>query len=123
MSNNLSILILEKDTDLVKIVGPFLNIEGYSVFASTSIKSAIQKMENQRYSLICVDTSIGASQMNELIKQATRIGSLNSSTPIFVTTADLAFELPIDEAKKISRILTKPYTLPDLLGNIRELVA
>ena len=118
-----SILILEKNSDLVRIIGPFLNSQDYSVFATGKVSSAIKKTDNQKYDLILIDTSLGLSQIGDFLKQTTQLGALNRATSILLTTEDLDFELSIDEAKKIHKVLVKPYSLPDLLGNITELAA
>ena len=118
-----SILILEKNSDLVKIIGPFLNSQEFSVFATGKVSSAIKKMDNQKYDLILLDTSLGLAQIGDFLKQTTQLGALNRTTSVLLTTDEPDFEISIDDAKKVHKVLIKPYTLPELLGNITELAA
>lgn len=123
MSRAKFVLMLERNIDLVKVVGPFLNSQNYSTFATGNPESALKKMDNQRYDLIVIDTSLGSRQIADLIKRIAPVGSLNRTTNILVTTDDLSFELPEEQAARISKILVKPYELSDLIGNINELAS
>ncbi|MCB0421972.1 MAG: response regulator [Bdellovibrionales bacterium] len=123
MSRGKHLLILERNMDLVKIVGPFLNTQNYSTFATSNIESALKKMDNQRYDLLIIDSSIGQRQVSDLLKRIMPMGSLNRTTAILMTTNDLSFELPEEQANRITKVLLKPYDLPTILGNVNELAA
>ncbi len=117
------IIIIDNDTELCKILGSFLNTQGISVFSSASVSSALKKLDKQRYNCILIDPALKGESIESLLTHLGEIGNLNIKTPIICYSADMAVEMSIQNGKRISEVIQKPFSLEELAFKIQKVAA
>lgn len=115
-----SILIVDTDSELSKIVGAFLNSQGFRVNHVTRVRDAITKLSMQKYSAIVLEPHLSSGEHGEeVIFGAIDPSGANHKTPVVLTTNALNYELPNEILSQVQAIVTKPFQFDDLLGAIK----
>lgn len=115
MSKRGSVLLVDQDSQLVTILASFLTAQGYRAIFTTRVREAIKKLRNQKFSHVFVDPDLRPDSPSELLAEVTDPNSLNFQTPITLMTAKLNEEVKLEEAKRLSAIMQKPFTLREFL--------
>lgn len=115
-----SVLIVDRDSELVSILSSFLSLRGYRVVFTTRVREALKRLANQRFEHIFIDPILDPDNTSELFSDLMTVGTLNFKTPLTLMTFDLEYALPIPTAKRMHSILPKPFSLPELALQIHE---
>ena len=114
-----SILIVEDDPNLGKILKDYLILKGYEVTLAIDGDDGLKKFNENNYNLILVDIMMPKRDGFSLTKE---IRSFNSEIPIFFLTAKTmkeniikAFNLGADD------YLTKPFSMEELILRIKAI--
>jgi len=115
-----SILIIDEDTELARIIGLFLNLQGFRVNHTTRARDAVTKLNLQKYAVIIIDPALGENNRAEEVLTATQdAGSVNAATPFILATKAVDYEVPNNSLPKIKAVLAKPFQLDELLEALR----
>lgn len=119
MSSHGSILIVDRDPELVSILSSFLSTQGYRVVFTTRVREALKKLTNQRFDHIFVDPQLEPDKAEDLFADLMTSGSLNHKTPLTLMTFDLDYQLPMTMSKRLFSILPKPFGLAQFAQQIK----
>ena len=115
-----SVLIVDGDGELAKIIAAFLNLQGYRVNYVTRIRDAVSKLALQKYTAILLDPKLpNGERGEEVIRAAGDPGGMNSVTPFILMCKDTAYRLPNDSVRHVRGIVGKPFQFEDLLGSLQ----
>lgn len=115
-----AVLIIDDDMELARIVGLFLNLQGYRVNHTSRARDAITKLSLQKYAVILLDPDLGENNRAEEIFTAAQDPSgLNGTTPFIIVTSAVDAELPNSALQKIKAVLPKPFEFDGLLEALR----
>lgn len=115
-----SILIIDEDMELARIIGLFLNLQGFRVNHTSRARDAVTKLNLQKYAVIILDPDLGENNRAEEVLSATNDpGTLNANAPFILTTAAFDYEVPNNSLPKIKAVLAKPFKLDDLLEALK----
>lgn len=119
MTNNGSVLLIDRDSELTAILGSYLTALGYKVMFTNRVREALRKVANQRFDHIFVDPDLSPDNLLPLIEDLETNGSLNHKTPVTLMTFDLDYMVPMPHVKRISSILPKPFSLAEFAELLR----
>jgi DNA-binding response OmpR family regulator len=124
MENN-SLLIVDDDQDLSKLLASELSNAGFNVVLSTGAADANLKLANQSFRCVILDLKIGSRTGLEIAQQL-RAGksatAINKDTPIILMSGYLNTEVVEKLRPLVQKILAKPFTPIDLIEKINELL-
>lgn len=113
------ILLVEDDMNISKNLALLLVKEGYEVIAANSQKSAIQKIESERFDLVLLDISLPDGNGYAV---CTAVKRINDTPVIFLTASD-------DEMSAVTGLdlgaddyITKPFRPLELLSRIKSVL-
>jgi len=113
------ILVVEDDADIIKNLSLLLADEGYSVTAASTQRTAIEKLENERFDLMLLDISLPDGNGFAVCTASKRIGAL---PVIFLTAMG-------DEISTVTGLdlgaddyITKPFRPLELLSRIKSVL-
>ncbi len=113
------ILVVEDDLNINKNLCLLLNKEGYGAVSANNQKTAIDKLENEKFDLILLDISLPDGNGYAVCTAAKRIGDISV---IFLTASDdensvvTGFDLGADD------YITKPFRPMELLSRIKNVL-
>ena len=114
-----TVLLLEHDTDLRKVVAIMLEECGMHVFEAPSTMIAQQVIHNQTPNLLVLDFEASSDDSGDLIKQF-RNSCKNQHKAVLMTT----FKRPDDEWRRLYNpdiVIYKPYDVRYLVDCIKRL--
>lgn len=118
-----SILIVDADVELAKLIGAFLNSQGFRVNSTGRVRDAILKLSLQKYHVILLDPDLKSSGGNDkgedVLIGARDPGGMNSKTPFIIMTRSVQYSLPNHTLSQLKAILLKPFEFEDLLGAVK----
>lgn len=117
------ILLVESDSKLSSLICPFLSTQGFNTLSTHNVTKALQKTESQKYNCIIIQAELKNQKSHELLKQLSNIGNMNKQTPVLLTAQDLAYELPVSLAGRVSEMLLKPFGFDELMTKINKVCA
>lgn len=121
MTDPISILIVDDDPTLLRLLGIVLREEGYSVLSADSAEKALAMIAVTRPDLVVTDLQMG--QMNGL-DLFNAVHKNHPMLPIIILTAYGTIPDAVEATKRgVFTFLTKPYEVPDLLTEIRKALA
>lgn len=106
-----SILILDRDSELVTILSSYLSALGYRPIFTTRVREAIKKLRNQKFHHLFIDPDLKPDQIEPLIDEIQVMGNLNQNTPLTFMTSNMDIAISMDHVKRVKAILPKPFTL------------
>ncbi len=119
MGRKTSILLVDDDTQLVRLVRANLESVGYKVFAATDARSALEVLNIEMLDLIILDIMLPGLDGFELCQRIREF----TFTPIIMLTAKVedtdkvrGFKLGADD------YLTKPFNVEELLARIEAVL-
>jgi CheY-like chemotaxis protein len=117
MSERQTILIVEDDEDLRRLLRTALSLAGYDVIEAGDGLEALQRIEDAPPRLVVLDLMLpgfsGVTVRQELAAQ-----SLTRHIPVVVITGS---EVPDD--LDVACVLRKPITVEELIGTVRQCMA
>ena len=117
MKKNPSILIVDDDKALLKILKVNLSLEGYDVVTASDGKSALSLLEEYEPQLIVLDVVMPGIDGFQVLNQVRR----NSKVPIIMLTAkDEAVLASLCLCKGADDYVRKPFDMLELTARIRS---
>jgi two-component system KDP operon response regulator KdpE len=114
--NGETILVVEDDAAVTRVVAASLRARGYGVYTATSGEAALAATEEHNPSVVLLDLGLPDIDGVEVCRRL-RTWSV---VPIIVVTADGANERKVDALDEgADDYVTKPFAMPELLARIR----
>lgn len=114
------ILVVDDDTDLLKLNTEVLIHSGYEVDAAEDGAVAWQKLNTDRYDLLITDHNMPKLTGVELLK---KLRAAHMALPAILATAALPEEEFIRSPwLQPAATLRKPYTVEEMLGTVKEVL-
>lgn len=122
MTNSISsILIVDDDPTLLRLLSILLREEGYNVLAADSAEKALVLLAVEKPDLIVTDLQMGKMNGLELFNA---VHKTHPMLPIIILTAYGTIPDAVEATKRgVFTFLTKPYEVPDLLNEISNAMA
>lgn len=118
---NYKILLAEDDHDMRRFLAKALENAGFQVSAFDNGLSAYNKLREEPYELLLTDIVMPEMDGIELARRATE---LDPDIKVMFITGFAAVALnPDNNAPKQAKILSKPFHLKDLVGEVQKLLA
>ena len=115
------ILLAEDDTDMRRFLARALENAGYSVVAFDNGLSAYERLREEPFNLLLTDIVMPEMDGIELARKASE---LDPDLKIMFITGFAAVALNPDvQAPREAKILSKPFHLRDLVGEVGRLMA
>jgi DNA-binding response OmpR family regulator len=116
------ILVLEDDADVAELVAAALKAAGHSVITASSVPRAITMVRNEDIDLAIVDIMMPIVDGYQFCSWL-RNRKKTSETPIIVLTGqEERYGRERAEALKVSRFMTKPFGVDELLSAVSECI-
>lgn len=122
MTNSISsILIVDDDPTLLRLLSILLREEGYNVLAADSAEKALVLLAVEKPDLIVTDLQMGKMNGLELFNA---VHKTHPMLPIIILTAYGTIPYAVEATKRgVFTFLTKPYEVQDLLNEISNAMA
>jgi two-component system cell cycle response regulator CpdR len=118
---NYKILLAEDDHDMRRFLAKALENAGFQVSSFDNGLSAYNKLREEPYELLLTDIVMPEMDGIELARRATE---LDPDIKVMFITGFAAVALnPDNNAPKQAKILSKPFHLKDLVGEVQKLLA
>jgi two-component system response regulator PilR (NtrC family) len=118
-----TILYVEDEADLAKIIEEELDGYGASVIRTDNLSAAKENLAKTKFDLIIADFLLKDGTGDTLVSDLKDNSSeLNNSTPIIVTSAFIGQDLIEEFQGKVAAILAKPHSMDRLLDKIKEIL-
>lgn len=118
-----SILVVDSDGELLKIISSFLNSQGYRTNQTGRVREAVAKLALQKYALVLLEPNLSGDRGEEVMRAASDPHGLNARTPFVLLTKTVKYELPNDVLAQIKGIVLKPFQFEDLLSAISAAIS
>ena len=105
--------MVDQDSELVSILGAYLNTQGYRVLFTNRVRAAQKKISIQKFAHIFVDPELAPDEGVKILIDLNLPASLNFKTPLTLMTTNENFLLPMSVVKRINSLLIKPFTLEE----------
>ena len=120
-TQNSSILIVDDDPTLLKLLNTRLTLEGYSVTAAASGEEALAKFAAGRPDMVITDMQMGGMDGMTLFENIHRV---QPTLPVIVLTAHGTIPAAVKATHRgVFSYLTKPFEGDTLLAEIRKALA
>lgn len=110
-----TILVVEPDVELAKIIGPFFSLSGFRVVHTASTREAIKKLSLQKFAVLMIDPATD-QHGEDVLRSAMAKGSYNAKTPVILTSAAKDANLAQNSLTNVMAVMEKPFTLAQLAG-------
>ena len=115
------ILLAEDDNDMRRFLAKALQNAGYDVVSFDNGRSAYERMREEPFTLLLTDIVMPEMDGIELARRATE---LDPDLKVMFLTGFAAVALnPDSNAPKEAKVLSKPFHLRDLVGEVERLLA
>jgi CheY-like chemotaxis protein len=111
-----TVLVVEDDSDIRDVIAAVLEIEGYAVSTATNGAEALDQLARRRFDLLVTDLMMPVMNGWSLVAEVRGRPEL-AAMRVLVITAHLSAKVP-----GADRILSKPFDLRSLLGEITTLL-
>ncbi len=116
------ILVVEDDVDILETTTELLELKGYTVVAAKNGQIGLESAKNERPDLIISDVTMPKMNGFELLN-ALRANAKTAMIPfVFLTAKAQKGDKLLGASSGADRYLTKPFTMVDLLRNIKEIL-
>jgi len=123
MLMNKKILMIEDDIELVELVKNSLELSGLTVETSNSMNHAIEKINNENFSLILIDLNLPDGKGMDLLEKALS-NDMNRHTPMIIMSANTDLSSKVDAFSfGAEDYITKPFHLLELRARIERRLA
>jgi DNA-binding NtrC family response regulator len=123
MAANETVLIVDRDSDLVSILSSYLTMSGYRVCFTTRVREALRKLAFQKFSHVFLDPDLAPDNALQILDELSSPNSMNSRTPLILMTFNLEYTLPMPSVKRIQAILAKPFPLGEFAFQLEATLA
>ena len=114
------ILLAEDDNDMRRFLAKALSNAGYEVVSYDNGRSAYDKLREEPFSLLLTDIVMPEMDGIELARRATE---LDPDLKVMFITGFAAVALnPDSNAPKDARVLSKPFHLKELVGEVERML-
>ena len=115
------ILLAEDDNDMRRFLAKALQNAGYDVVSFDNGRSAYERMREEPFTLLLTDIVMPEMDGIEVARRATE---LDPDLKVMFITGFAAVALnPDSNAPKEAKVLSKPFHLRDLVGEVERLLA
>ena len=115
------ILLAEDDNDMRRFLAKALQNAGYDVVSFDNGRSAYERMREEPFTLLLTDIVMPEMDGIELARRATE---LDPDLKVMFITGFAAVALnPDSNPPKEAKVLSKPFHLRDLVGEVERLLA
>lgn len=111
-----SILIVEDQEDVRKMMVTALTIEGHQVDEAANGAEGLERLKQGRYQLVLSDYAMPGHTGSWMLREATRLGLLDHTAAVIITAH------PDIEAVPGVVVISKPLDLDDFLEQLRKLL-
>jgi CheY-like chemotaxis protein len=111
-----SILIVEDQEDVRRMLVMALSIEGHHVHDACNADEGLQRLKQGRYQLVLTDYAMPGRTGSSMLLEASQLGLLDHTAAIIITAHPDVQEIPGIE------IITKPLDLDKFLVQVRQLL-
>jgi len=113
---NYTILLVEDDSHLLKVIYDILKSKGYQVTTATSGEEAVETLNTNDFDLVITDISMGKVNGISVLK---KVKELNHETMVIIMTGSLDVNLAIEALRlDADDYILKPFNLADLLERV-----
>ncbi len=118
---NLRVLIIEDDKIVLKLYEKFFSEHGYQWEVSMSGAEALQKIEQSKFDLVCLD--LGLPDMDGMLL-IDKIKSKVEWIPVIIVTANPSLESSLKAIKAgiVTEYIVKPFESHELIFTVRQAV-
>jgi len=117
-----TVLVVDDNDDLREMLETFLEIDGWQVFTAASGQEGILKAEKERPNLILLDVMMPKMDGITMFKHL-QANALTKNIPaIFVSAHIFSQEITQYTEMGIAGVITKPFTLEELLFQINKIL-
>jgi len=115
-----SILIVDDENNVTKLLEKFLKKEGYNTLIASCGEEAIEIIDSHQVDIVITDIKMPGISGIELLR---KIGDIDSSIKVILITAFATVETAVD-ALKMGAVdyITKPFNLEDVLASLEKIV-
>jgi DNA-binding response OmpR family regulator len=114
-------LVVDDEVILTEILDLVLSGNGYDVTKATDGDQAVNALETGHFDLVITDLQMGRTNGNDVARKAKE---LNSMTTVVMITGSCGPHYKNEAfANGVDEFLLKPFSVPDLIGRIRLLIA
>jgi two-component system response regulator AtoC len=116
-----SILIVDDEINVTKLLGKFLKKEGYATLAAASGEEALNIIDSHQVDIVITDIKMPEMSGIELLS---KINDIDPTIKVILITAFAAIETAV-EALKMGALdyITKPFDLDDVLLSVEKIAA
>lgn len=117
------VLVVDDEPPILQFLGQVLREEGHEVHTTESAEEALERIQNERYSLILVDIKLPGMSGSELYNRVRQMARSLAQRVVFIT-GDLMSD---DTRSFVSRVkvpcITKPFNAEGVKREVRRLLS
>ncbi|RAS85581.1 response regulator transcription factor [Priestia endophytica] len=115
MKDSVSILVIEDDEDINRLLCNIISKNGYIPKAAYSGTEAVIYLENQKWDMVLLDLMLPGLSGEEILKKVTK----ESNVPIIIISAKLEIQAKIDALRTgADDYITKPFDIEEVSARI-----
>ena len=114
-----TILIIDPDAELSKLLGSYLSLYGYRVHYANRVNESVAKLNNQKYTCVLLEPDLLPERGEAIIRATMTNGHMNQRTPFVLMTASLEYGVPRDVLATIRGVVPKPFELGEIGGAVQ----
>ena len=117
---NIRLLLVDDDPNMQRMVALFLNKNSYELDIADNGRTALARLEKQKYDLVISDMQMPLMDGSELLQ---KMRSMKIKTPVILISAYTAMDMPngIDTCN-FADVLFKPFESSNLISTINRIL-
>ncbi len=116
----LTILVVDDETNIRKLVSVNLASRGYRVLEATTASEALAILANERPVLMVLDIKLPDFTGWELMNRLMQNEHLNNRFPVLVMTASIMdAQIDLSNFPSVTKILFKPFSMRDFMAAVQ----
>lgn len=117
---NIRLLLVDDDPNMQRMVALFLNKNSYKLDIADNGRSALVRLEKQKYDLIISDMQMPLMDGSELLR---KMRSKKIKTPVILISAYTATDMPNEiDTSDFAEVLFKPFESSNLISIINKIL-
>lgn len=116
-----SILVVEDEVNVRKLVTVNLISRGYTVLQAKDVQQALERLRLQRFDLLVLDVKLPDSTGWELLATIATNPTINFNCPVLIMTASIMdAQTDLKQYPMVVEVLIKPFSAATLLAAIER---